>query len=75
MEGQFSPNEINVEIYKSSDKDIKKWINKYSFIYILIYWIINFIYFSAVKQLIASKIKVFVYIIYVFVLCIFIMYI
>ncbi len=32
------------------------------------------VYISAVKQLIASKIKVFVYIIYVCVLCIFIMY-
>ncbi len=30
---------------------------------------------SAVKQLITSKIKVFVYVIYVFALCIFIMYI
>ncbi len=33
------------------------------------------IHFSAVKQLIVSKIKVFAYIIYVRVLCIFIMYI
>ncbi len=33
------------------------------------------VYISAVKQLIASKIKVFVYILYVCVLCIFIMYI
>ncbi len=34
-----------------------------------------YIYIRAVKQLIASKIKVFVYIIYVCVLCIFIIYI
>ncbi len=47
---------------------IYTYIHTYRYIYISIY-------ISAVKRLIASKIKVFVYIIYVCILCIFIMYI
>ncbi len=37
--------------------------------------IVVLVFFSAGQQLIASKIKVFVYVIYVCILCIFIMYI